>query len=417
MPLRLAIVVSHPIQYLAPFHREIARLGELDLQVLFCSDQGLEEYVDPGFRQAIRWDIPLTDGYPHEFLPRTQRRMPGFLAHDNPTVGAALDRYQPDVVLAHGYASTVFWRVSAWARRHARPLMLFSDSNALMTHAGPIEAVKRILVGACYRRIDAAFCVGDNNRAYHLRYGLPEERILSGVFPVDRERLLAGAPDRDRARRTARERHGIPADAFVALYCGKYLAIKRPLDLLRAARLAQDRGSRFWCLLVGEGPERPQLERFIAESRLADSVLTGFVNQSGLPEYYAAGDLLALPTEEEPYGLVALEAAVFGLPLVASDRLGCLGPGDVARPGRNALAFRCGDIEALRESIERLRDDASLRRAMGAESARIAEGRDVHAAAGALARATEQLHELGPRRGRLAGRRELVGIDSGKPSG
>src|SRR5262245_17700063 len=131
MAVRLAIVVSHPIQHFAPWHREVAKLPEIDLRVFFCCDWGSETYFDPDFATEVKWDIPLLDGYEHEFLAIHQR--PKNLSYsqvDNPDVGVALDRFYPDVVKVFGYGFKTNWRVENWARAKRRPLLLYSDSNA-----------------------------------------------------------------------------------------------------------------------------------------------------------------------------------------------------------------------------------------------------------------------------------------------
>jgi len=91
MPVRLAIIVSHPIQYFAPWYRELAKVSDLKLKVFFCCDWGVKTYMDPGFKVEMAWDIPLLEGYAHEFLSlaRPIRRL-GFREVDNPGVGAAL---------------------------------------------------------------------------------------------------------------------------------------------------------------------------------------------------------------------------------------------------------------------------------------------------------------------------------------
>src|SRR5438128_2569546 len=104
--LRLAIVVSHPIQHFAPWYREIAKLPEIELKLFYCCDWGSENYRDPGFGVDIKWDIPLLEGYDFAFLPiRKRPQSMSFWALDNPSVGGALDDFDPDVVQVYGYAS------------------------------------------------------------------------------------------------------------------------------------------------------------------------------------------------------------------------------------------------------------------------------------------------------------------------
>jgi hypothetical protein len=68
-PIRLAYLVSHPIQYQSPLLRLIAAEPGISLKVFFRSPMGLKPYADAGFGQTIAWDTPLLEGFEHEFLP------------------------------------------------------------------------------------------------------------------------------------------------------------------------------------------------------------------------------------------------------------------------------------------------------------------------------------------------------------
>src|SRR5476649_2312932 len=67
--IRLAYLVSHPIQYQAPLLRRIAQEPDIDLTVLFGSDFSVRGYKDEGFGVGVKWDVPLLEGYQYEFLP------------------------------------------------------------------------------------------------------------------------------------------------------------------------------------------------------------------------------------------------------------------------------------------------------------------------------------------------------------
>ena len=395
MPIRLAIIVSHPIQYFAPWYRELASVPDIELKVFFCCDWGVKKYLDPGFKVEMAWDIPLLEGYAHEFLPLTRplQRM-GFWKLDNPSVGTALDRFQPDVVTVFGYAHRTNWRAAFWARRNRRPLLLYSDSNSLVTPSWWKRALKRVVVNGFYRYVDGALFIGENNRAYHASYGIPEERLFPGVYPIERRRLLQAVPDRAATRNNVRRSLGIPAEAFVVLFCGKYIARKRPMDVLVAVNSLVRKGLPVWALLVGEGEERPALEAYCHQEHLKNVTLAGFVNQSAIPSYYAASDVLAQTSSLEAYGLVATEASVFGLPIVISDRVGCIGPHDTAQPGQNAIVFPSGDTERLTQAIELLYRDHNLYASMSAHSVRVSESQDELVASRQMAAAVRQVSAL-----------------------
>ena len=72
--------------------------------------------------------------------------------------------------------------------------------------------------------------------------------------------------------------------------------------------------------MLGDGPLSAEVRHF--EARLPIRCL-GFINQADLPGWYACGEVLVLPSEKEPWGLVVNEAMACGLVPVVSDAVGC----------------------------------------------------------------------------------------------
>src|SRR5690606_26093654 len=70
---RLAIVLSHPVQYYAPWFRTIAAGTALTIRVFYLSDHGVAAHQDAQFSRSFAWDTDLLSGYDHEFVPNTAR--------------------------------------------------------------------------------------------------------------------------------------------------------------------------------------------------------------------------------------------------------------------------------------------------------------------------------------------------------
>jgi glycosyltransferase involved in cell wall biosynthesis len=253
------------------------------------------------------------------------------------------------------------------------------------------------VVSNFYSYVDGAMFVGDNNFRYHLQYGIPPDRLFPGVLPVDRQMLLKAVPDPAAVRREMRQILDIPQDAFVVLFCGKYISRKRPGDLVRAAHLLAAKGLHLWAVLVGEGEERPAIEALCRAHNIHNVFLAGFINQSAIPHYYAAADVLAVTSAADPHPLIVSEGGCFGLPVIVSDRVGCIGPNDSVQPGRNAIVYPCGDVQALAAAIDQLWRDRDLYQGMSAKSSEIAASQDVSVAAEQLASAVRELHQMGRR--------------------
>lgn len=367
---RFAAVISHPIQHYAPIFRELARVPGIEVKVFHCTDWGVKPSFDKDFGQTFAWDVPLLDGYDSEFLASGIGRRPfGFFEVDNPELTERLNAFQPHAIWIHGYAHRSCWRALRWAQGRCA-CFFFGDSELLRPRAFWRRCTKKLVVQWFLRKCDAIITVGDNNEAYYRHYGVPQEKFYRGACPIDLERFRACLNQEDRStRERLRARYGIPSDALVVLFSGKLISLKRPLDLVYAIGLLHDRGLRPYCLFVGDGPLRLELERVIADQAMQQYIkLTGFVNQNEIPLFLAAADILAIPSERDAHPLAVTESMAVGHPIVASDRIGCVGPTDTARPNVNALVYPVGDINAMADCLQQLILDDPLRNKMSVAS-------------------------------------------------
>src|ERR1700723_927122 len=71
---RLLVVGSHVVQYSSPVFRQIVLDGRIDLLVAYCSMQGAEPGMDPGFGVKVSWDTSPLDGYPWSHVPNRSLR-------------------------------------------------------------------------------------------------------------------------------------------------------------------------------------------------------------------------------------------------------------------------------------------------------------------------------------------------------
>lgn len=359
---RLAIVCSHAIQYLAPWFRVLAQSPRLDVTVLYGDDHGLTRGGhDPGFGRDVRWDVDLLSGYRSERL-RNDSPRPGvgtFTGIASTQVFGRLTPARFDAVLIQGWNFALYPLALAAARLRGLPVLLRAESvrfegeppaPATTPRAVLKRAVLRRYLGACA----AALYVSRGNRRLLKDYGVPDERLFSSPYAVDGERFALPAPERRAAREAVRARLGIRGDRPLLLFVGKLQPVKAPALLLDAYAALRARGTDAALCLAGDGPLRETLAaRTNAGDRaLADVILAGFQNQSELPALYAAADALVLPSVRETFGVVVVEAMHAGLPVVASDRVGCAE--DLITPGHTGEIFPQGDAAALTAALERL---------------------------------------------------------------
>jgi glycosyltransferase involved in cell wall biosynthesis len=215
-----------------------------------------------------------------------------------------------------------------------------------------------------------------------------QDRVVIIPNGVDAQRFN---PKRDGSQ--VKARHGLE-ESKVILYVGALTRWHRykGLDvLIKAFAEIQDRMKEARLLIVGDGDLKPEYQASC--SNMAQKVIfAGNVDDNELPNYYAASDLLVLPSldQSEGFGLTLLEANATGKPVVAS-RVG--GIPSVVRDEVNGLLVPLSDHKTLAETIINLIKNEDKLLEMGKNGRRIAEAHDWKH----IANKTEQLCDVLPR--------------------
>jgi glycosyltransferase involved in cell wall biosynthesis len=316
--------------------------------VYFAHRQSAAEQGAAGFGLSFDWDVNLLDGYSHTFLDNCSRRpsVLSFSGCDTPDIGEKIARGGFRAVLVTGWFLKSYWQAIRACRRLGIPVMVRGDSHLATPRSHIKKVVKPVLHRCLVKQFDACLYVGERNREYLVHYGVPPGRLFFSPHFVDncwfRER--AQQSDRELVRREL----GCDASDTIVLFSGKFIAAKRPLDLIEALAILAHGGIKLRGVFVGSGALEGAMRKLAAD-RGVPSVFTGFRNQSELPSLYAAADLLALPSDNETWGLVVNEAMACGTPAVVSDAAGCAP--DMISPGETGTIFRTGDVSSLADAI------------------------------------------------------------------
>jgi glycosyltransferase involved in cell wall biosynthesis len=371
-PPRLAVLTSHPIQYYAPLFREL--VGRLDLHVFFAHKATPAQQADAGFGIPFDWDVDLLSGYPHTFLKNVAQR-PGtdhFSGCDTPEIASRLAQGRFSALLITGWNLKSFVQGLLAAKRLRVRVMVRGDSQLVSPRSVLKRTAKELFYPAFLRAFDAALYVGSRNRAYFQHYRYPGERLFYSPHCVDTAWFAVRATAD--AGASLRARHGIAADAPVALFAGKLVPFKRPLDLIAAAAIVRGKGIPLQVMLAGAGELYGDMVRAAGQAGVPLTML-GFCNQSEMPAVYAACDFLVLPSDaRETWGLVANEALACGRAVALSDACGAAP--DLAGDGVAGVTFPAADIGALARAMEAL-----LRHAPSPESVSARSGAHSLAAA------------------------------------
>jgi glycosyltransferase involved in cell wall biosynthesis len=341
---KLAIVTTHPIQYYAPLFKALANSGRLQIRVFYTWSQTCSgTHQDEGFGRELRWDIPLLDGYEHEFVPNIARRpgLESFWGLRNPTLIPAITDWNPGALLVYGWN----FRTHLNTLRHfkGRVPILFRGDSTLLDHQPAWRAIfRRAVLKWVYSHVDVALSVGSNNRDYFLWCGMPDDRIIFAPHSVDIARFSREDAGFKETAFDWRRELQIGESEMTVVFAGKLQPKKNPRLLLDAFI---ESGIEGHLVYVGDGELRKELE---LDARMDPRIhFLPFQNQSLMPAVYRLGDLFVLPSRGpgETWGLALNEAMASGCAIAASTMVGATR--DLIDDGVNGWRFESDMVGEL----------------------------------------------------------------------
>ena len=298
--MRLAFIVSHPVQYYVPLYRELAkRIGQRtmglrahgtadpkdeggirhadDRQLItddsarisalkvFYTWRDAGPALDVKFEKTFAWDIPLMEGYEFEVVPNTSPA-PG--THHrrgliNPDLVERVKAWKPDAVHITGYNYVSHGQAIKKLSEAGIPVIFRGDSH-LLDGRGPWWKwlIKKSVLSKVYSRPSTFAYVGEANRDYYRAFGVPEEKLFHVPHTIEVGRFSEPNDELETKALAWRRELGIPDENFVFLYAAKLEPRKRPMELLEAFLRADL--PKTTLLFVGSG----EFERALKERAL-----------------------------------------------------------------------------------------------------------------------------------------------------
>ncbi|MBL8295415.1 MAG: glycosyltransferase family 4 protein [Bryobacterales bacterium] len=349
--------------------RALAQCPEVDLKAYFLSGMSTGQYFDRGFGRPIEWDVPLVEGYRHEFLSNRDEDKEASRFRYLPLI-PSLRRDRIQVLWMHGWMYSTNLMALLRGRSLGLRLLLRGESKLGNEPANPLKrSARQAFLRWCLSRVDGCLCIGRQNREFYRRYGVPEDRLFDVPYAVDNEFFRARVATARGGREAFRRSLGLDPGRPVILFAGKLVPHKGPALLLEAYRRLSPGGGvepKPYLLFVGDGPLRASLEQQARETGWGGIRFAGFRNQTELPAFFDLCDVFVLPSTFEPWGLIVNEVMNAAKPVLVSDCAGCAA--DLVVKGLNGFVFPSGDVGQLSDQMRKVISDTALRESMGRAS-------------------------------------------------
>lgn len=239
--------------------------------------------------------------------------------------------YRPDVLNLTGWYDPAQWVLLFYAKWMGIKVVISNESN-IRDHLrmGMKERFKQFLLS----QADGFFCFGQSSTAYLEKLGANPSKIFTQkAAVVDNDVILAHYQKAIVERESRKKIKNWPRYNFI--FVGRLIPPKNLPLLIEAFAEISTETAEWGLVLLGEGDQKANLQQ------LAQNVQNVYF-EAGVPwyevaEYLALADVLILPSESEPWGLVVNEAMICGLPVLVSEPSGCVE--DLVQTGQNGFTF------------------------------------------------------------------------------
>lgn len=191
------------------------------------------------------------------------------------------------------------------------------------------------------------------------------QKYLERQFRIPSNKIAVVPPSIDTTKFRPGER---THDRRIVLNVSRLHSLKDHRTLLQACLYLKDLDVHFECKIIGEGPEREDLQGLVKRLGLSSQVcLLGVKTTAEVIEYYHEASVFVMPSLFEGLGVAAMEAMACEVPVVAT-RVG--GVPELVEDGRTGFLVEVGDYQELGNKIALLLEDNQLRTSMGREARR-----------------------------------------------
>lgn len=277
-----------------------------------------------GEAEAFRYD------YDYEVLFKTSLDQVSLWARTEALL-AKVHAYRPDVLNLTGWYDPAQWVLLFYAKLRGIKVVISNESNVRdHVRMGLKERFKQFLLS----QAGVFFCFGKSSAAYLEKLGVKSAQIVTQRAAIVDNDVILEHYHRAFAHRESRKSARNWA-SYNFIFVGRLIPPKNLPLLLQAFAEVQKNAPDWGLVLLGEGEQKAELQTMAA-------TISNVRFEAGVPwyevaEYLALADVLVLPSESEPWGLVVNEAMICGLPVLVSEPSGCVD--DLVQVGKNGWVF------------------------------------------------------------------------------
>lgn len=367
--MKITWITRSFLDYRIPVYQEINRLCGNQLTVIYYADVVPQRCQDKlkaiiGERAiGLTGELRLTG---KKMQPVSSVTKKGIRIPLQPGLIAAIKKTKPEVLLSDGFFQ---WTYAAlWLRfwKGIPHLMCYEGTKHTERNKGKLRTVYRKLAS---NYIDFIACNGILCKEYVVSLKYPKTRISLGNMAADTMALQANALSFDETMKQKLKKQ-LSLNKNVFIFTGRLVTLKGVAKLIEVWIKYFGINSEVSLLIVGDGPEKENLEELCLFYNIPNVCFTGAVDYDNIFKYFAVADIFIIPTLQDNWSLVVPEAMSCGLPVLSSIYNGCWP--ELVKPD-NGWVFDPINPENFNHILQTAWEKREQWKQMGQESLRIVQ--------------------------------------------
>ncbi|MGA2418426.1 MAG: glycosyltransferase [Candidatus Staskawiczbacteria bacterium] len=299
---KVLMLAPVPFYYQVPLFQKLAESLEIDFMVYYCSDETIHSAdIERMYRTKNKFADPenLLKGYHYNFL-KNYSLSPSFLSWPcglvNFGIWKEIKKNKYDAVILQGWNNFTWWLAFLACSMFKTPVLFMTDANVFKKDlkSKSKNFFKKFLFGKLLFKRAAGFLTTSLvNENLYKTYGVPKEKMIELHYSYGYPNFLKKAKELELQRKDIRKSFGIEESEFVLLFVGRLSKEKNILALLAAYKKIDYKNKKLF--IVGDGPLRPQIEKYIKDLKIQGVNLKGFQQREYLINFYIVSDALVLP--------------------------------------------------------------------------------------------------------------------------
>lgn len=336
MSIKVSIITNIPTPY-RKNQFSLLKSKLPDLKVFYIKDD-LEDR---------EWKVKNEDFY---FYLKKLIDIPGFGVLNKNLISLVRDA---DILIIGGYDQPSYIYLAFMAILLDKPYLLLFDGIAPSRLQDNDRNLKTTLKRYIAKHASYIIANGTVGKLYCTDVlKVSDNKVYNQYLSIDNHLFSNFLDEKENIKHKLKLKYHIESDSKIILYSGRFIERKKILDLIQAIALLPN-SDKYVLLLLGSGEQTEVLKKSIEEYRI-HAIFPGFIDQEKLYEYYFLSDVLVLPSQNEPWGLVVNEALASEIPVVLSNDVGA--SLDMVEEGVNGYIFDVGDIKSLSDKIKKAID-------------------------------------------------------------